>query len=166
MKAVERRSEDQIRPAEVRLQEAAIALLFERIARLDKERKDDLTAVFLEWLDDPSHEASMETERTMRELLFPELAGELGSSWGVEPDAELKLRSWSTGVGTRIKSLRCEKNWTQNDLAERSGLPQSHISRIEGGKHTPSHKTVVAIANALGVDVRDIDPMADAQELD
>ena len=39
--------------------------------------------------------------------------------------------------------------WTQHDLAEKSGLPQSTIARVENGANT-SMDTISKIANAFG----------------
>ena len=36
--------------------------------------------------------------------------------------------------GDRIRTLREGRGWTQSDLAQRSGISQSHISEIESGK--------------------------------
>ncbi|MDM8008608.1 MAG: helix-turn-helix transcriptional regulator [Phycisphaerae bacterium] len=43
-------------------------------------------------------------------------------------------------------------------LASKSGLPQSHISRLEAGRHSPSHKTLEKLASALAVPVNRLDP--------
>jgi transcriptional regulator with XRE-family HTH domain len=59
-----------------------------------------------------------------------------------------------------IKELQLKAGWTQEQLAAESGLPQSHISRLEAGKHSPSRATLEKIAKALGVDVAVFDPSA------
>lgn len=61
-------------------------------------------------------------------------------------------------IGQAVRRLREEAELSQVDLAGRSGLTQSHVSRIETGTHCPNHKTMQRIADALGVQVRDIDP--------
>ncbi len=51
-----------------------------------------------------------------------------------------------------IKIKRLEKGWTQEDLAEKSGVPQSTISQIErGNRKHPTHKNVMKIARALEI---------------
>lgn len=54
--------------------------------------------------------------------------------------------------GTRLKSLREDKDWSQSDLARESGVAQAHISRIEAGQ-IPKVSAVVlgTLAQALGV---------------
>jgi transcriptional regulator with XRE-family HTH domain len=42
---------------------------------------------------------------------------------------------------------------TQRQLAERSGVQQSEISRIEGGNANPTFQTVQALARSLGAEV-------------
>jgi DNA-binding XRE family transcriptional regulator len=45
---------------------------------------------------------------------------------------------------------RCEENLTQQQLAERSGVRQSNISRIENGACVPNILTLQALAKGLG----------------
>ncbi len=52
-------------------------------------------------------------------------------------------------VGQKIKFLREEKNWSQEDLAHLAGIGKTQISRIETGKHSPKLETIVAISKAL-----------------
>ena len=50
---------------------------------------------------------------------------------------------------------------TQVELEEKSGLAQSHISRLEAGKHAPTRTTIDRIAKALNVRPSDIDLLYD-----
>lgn len=45
---------------------------------------------------------------------------------------------------------RAEKNMTQAELAEKSGVRQSNISRIERGVSSPNISTLQQIAKGLG----------------
>ena len=47
-------------------------------------------------------------------------------------------------------SARIEKNMTQKELAEITGVRQSNISRIEKGACTPTLKTLQELAKGLG----------------
>ena len=49
-----------------------------------------------------------------------------------------------------ILKARNEQNLTQSELAERTGLRQSNISRIEKGQVLPSISTLYKIAHGLG----------------
>jgi len=104
-------------------------------------------------------EEQCEVFETIREMLFPEVVGDIriGHVGSVEqtPDG---LQRRVDHVGSRIKKKRKEKKLTQVELAKRSGLPQSHICRLEAGVHSPSMKTLEKIARALGVAVGDLDP--------
>ena len=50
----------------------------------------------------------------------------------------------------QIIHAREEKRMTQKDLAETTGIPQAHISRIENGNYNPSLTYLKRIANGLG----------------
>jgi len=56
-------------------------------------------------------------------------------------------------VRARLRSLRQALGWSLDDLAERSHLSASTISRIETGKRTISLDILLALASALHVDV-------------
>lgn len=49
-----------------------------------------------------------------------------------------------------ILKARSEQNLTQSELAERTGIRQSNISRIEKGQALPSISTLCKIAHGLG----------------
>ena len=52
-------------------------------------------------------------------------------------------------IGKRIKIQRIKMDMTQDNLAERTGLSNSHISNVESGSTQVSLKTLVIIADAL-----------------
>ncbi|MFI5932586.1 helix-turn-helix domain-containing protein [Actinoplanes sp. NPDC051494] len=54
------------------------------------------------------------------------------------------------GLGERIAGRREELGLTQEQVAERSGVRQSDISRIERGRANPTRATLEKIAAALG----------------
>ncbi|MBI2281091.1 MAG: helix-turn-helix transcriptional regulator [Bacteroidetes bacterium] len=59
---------------------------------------------------------------------------------------ELKI-----AFGKTLKSLRVEKGFTQEKLAELSNLDVTFISKMENGKLQPSLTTIFSISKALGV---------------
>lgn len=62
-------------------------------------------------------------------------------------------------VGAAIRALRKAHGWSQPELAERSGVPQRTISRIENATkegYLPVPHTLNALASALGVAVGDL----------
>ena len=69
--------------------------------------------------------------------------------------------------GSNVKYYRETAGLTQGELAERIGYKhKSSLSLIESGKGDVGTKEVVAIANALGVDVTDLlNPQSPEQRL-
>jgi transcriptional regulator with XRE-family HTH domain len=51
-----------------------------------------------------------------------------------------------------------DKGWTQEQLAERASIQRSYIADLERGSRNPSIRTLVKIANALGVSMRSLFP--------
>ena len=56
----------------------------------------------------------------------------------------------------RLKTLRIEKQLTQEELAEITGLSTSFISSMERGINAASFETLESLAKALDVPVRDL----------
>lgn len=54
--------------------------------------------------------------------------------------------------GERLRVRRLDAGLSQVQLAEKSGLKQSHICRLEIGKHKASIKTARKLAAALGIE--------------
>lgn len=52
-------------------------------------------------------------------------------------------------IGETIKYYRYKKDYTQEELAEKSGLSVATIRRIESGATPPSKKTLCKIENGL-----------------
>jgi len=50
----------------------------------------------------------------------------------------------------QIIQARAEQNLTQQELADRTGIKQSNISRLESGHYNPSLEFLKKIANGLG----------------
>ena len=42
------------------------------------------------------------------------------------------------GVKNRVKELRCDRGWTQQDLAEKVGVSRQSINAIERDRYVPS----------------------------
>ena len=55
-----------------------------------------------------------------------------------------------------IKALRVEKDWTQGDLAKFAGVSIETIKRYENGKTNPTNDNLSKIANALGVEIKNL----------
>lgn len=57
-------------------------------------------------------------------------------------------------LGQSLKNARLEKNLSQRDLADLSGITQTQICRIEQGLQKPFPKTLIALISILQVDLR------------
>jgi|SRR5829696_2741190 transcriptional regulator with XRE-family HTH domain len=65
-------------------------------------------------------------------------------------------------VGQEIRRLREAKGWGQAKLAVEAGVAVSGVSQIENGRRNPNSSTLVKLAGALGVEVADFFPKAEA----
>ena len=59
-----------------------------------------------------------------------------------------------TVISENIKSLRKKLGWSQELLAEKTGVSAPYITQIEVGKRTPSLDIVEKLAFALGVEYK------------
>ncbi|MDR3463688.1 MAG: helix-turn-helix transcriptional regulator [Beijerinckiaceae bacterium] len=59
-------------------------------------------------------------------------------------------------VGLNLQRLRRERGLTQEELAARSGIHQTYLSGVEGGKRNPSILVLQRIASALASDVEEL----------
>ena len=55
-------------------------------------------------------------------------------------------------VGNNCARIRKARGWTQEELAERSGLSQQYLSGLERGRRNPTVVTIYELAQALKVD--------------
>ena len=65
-------------------------------------------------------------------------------------------------IGAEIRRRREAVGLTGAELAAKAGMAPSAVSQIETGKRTPSSTSVVKLASALGVEVGDLYPKAQA----
>ena len=56
----------------------------------------------------------------------------------------------------RLKVLRAERDWSQEELANRLGVSRQAINAIERGKHDPSLKLAFSIAEVFEQPIEDI----------
>ena len=57
-------------------------------------------------------------------------------------------------LGTALAGARYKEGLTQRQLAERTGIPQRHISEMENGKRTIGRKRAHLLGDVLNVDYR------------
>ncbi|MBA0088200.1 MAG: helix-turn-helix transcriptional regulator, partial [Acidobacteria bacterium Pan2503] len=54
-------------------------------------------------------------------------------------------------LSERLRFIREQKNLTQGDIEERTGLKRSYVSRLEHGRTIPSLATLEKFAQALEI---------------
>lgn len=59
-------------------------------------------------------------------------------------------------VGQKIKKLRAKHNMTQEDLAFKVGVDRSYMGFVERGEKNPTLATLMKIAKAFRIPVRDL----------
>ncbi len=144
-----------------------VLMLISQIREKLPARKRRTLDVFLDkWLElakvDHQDEDQRETMEAVVEGIVEIVSGADVSTVPslVDPNSEevKKAKAWFAKLGTAIRKRRLEKKMTQKALAEKIGLSQGALSRIERGQLAPTHLTVQRIAQALGVKPNDIDP--------
>ena len=58
-------------------------------------------------------------------------------------------------VGENLKKIRADKEFTQEEVALRSGLSQGYINQLESGRRMFTQKSLEQIADALDVSIAD-----------
>lgn len=56
----------------------------------------------------------------------------------------------------RLKVLRAERNWSQQDLAERLEVSRQSVNAIETGRYDPSLPLAFRIADVFELTIEDI----------
>ena len=140
----------------------ALGIVLDRVSRLSDEDSNELIEIIKDYRN-----AATPEERSAADYAIMEIIGAqpIQVRRLPQPDDDAagqqmpaKLTAWMDFVRQRIRECRKALKWTQEDLADASGLPQSHISRIETGRHSPSRTTLEKIAEALGRQLSDLDP--------
>jgi len=68
-------------------------------------------------------------------------------------ETDIRLR-----FGRRLRELRKERGLSQEELAFRAGLHRTYVSSAERGERNVALINIERLANALGVDIRDLIP--------
>ena len=59
-------------------------------------------------------------------------------------------------MNNRLKVLRAERDWSQQDLAERLGVSRQSVNAIEKGRYDPSLPLAFRIADVFELPIEDI----------
>jgi transcriptional regulator with XRE-family HTH domain len=63
------------------------------------------------------------------------------------------MKDLRRAFGAAVRTLRQERGWTQEDLADAAHLQPTYVSDLERGRRSPGMATQQRIARALGVKV-------------
>ena len=58
--------------------------------------------------------------------------------------------------GARVRALRTEKGWSQEDFAFECGLHRTYISAVERGERNISLENIKKIANTFRIDIAEL----------
>jgi ribosome-binding protein aMBF1 (putative translation factor) len=131
----------------------------DRIRQLSAEARSDFAAL-CQMLVSDDEENRFDIAKAIVEIVWPEVTAVNGPQDSKEDVAEARRRvaDYRRCVGRAIRKRRDELGWTQAELSKRCGLPQSHISRLERGKHAATFTTMERLARALKTSVAQLDP--------
>ncbi len=59
-------------------------------------------------------------------------------------------------MNNRLRVLRAEHGWSQQDLADRLGVSRQSVNAIETGRYDPSLPLAFAIADVFGLAIEEI----------
>jgi DNA-binding XRE family transcriptional regulator len=135
----------------------AVGIIVERINRLSQDDRTDLYEL-VKGLAVTENSEDVESIRVAMMEILDQKAGQAQRMDMDDGEVPPGLQKWMDYVGKRIRERRESAGLTQEELAARSGLPQSHISRLENSKHSPSRSTLEKIASALKISVAEFDP--------
>src|SRR5690349_6777518 len=77
-------------------------------------------------------------------------------SWRGQPDQQAHRRRRWLLMENRLRLLRAERNWSQQDLAGRLEVSRQSINAIETGKYDPSLPLAFRIAELFDLPIEDI----------
>ena len=70
----------------------------------------------------------------------------------------------NTTLGKRIAQLRQDRGWTQKELADKAGITQNHVSRVEKDRMKPRRSTLKGLAEAFEIRVEDLEALAEVPD--
>jgi transcriptional regulator with XRE-family HTH domain len=58
---------------------------------------------------------------------------------------------WATAVAVTIRAERAARNWSQDDLVMKAGIPKSTVRRLESGERVADVTQVSRVSRAFGL---------------
>ncbi len=68
----------------------------------------------------------------------------------------MALRSVKSRFGARLRQIRDERGYSQEELAERAGLHRNYVGGVERGERNVALENIVKLAKALSVPPGDL----------
>jgi len=68
----------------------------------------------------------------------------------------MPVPSHRTAFGARVRELRTERGWSQEDFAHRAELDRTYVSGIERGVRNPTLDIIYRLAQTLDVPPADL----------
>ncbi len=65
-------------------------------------------------------------------------------------------------IGKVVRAERERRHWSQEDLADKSGLDRTYLSGVERGERCPNLRTLLRVAEALDIPLSKIVLAAEA----
>jgi transcriptional regulator with XRE-family HTH domain len=76
-----------------------------------------------------------------------------------------KTATLKQSIGALVTQLRVEKNWSQGDLAAKSGYSLGWVNKFENGKINPTIELVVAFADTFDLQLSQFFARAERKHL-
>lgn len=132
----------------------ALAALGERVRLLPHDDRCDLIELTKEFFGGTTEEERDSAARAIMEILEQTPGRTIAMPAST---ASAEMTNWTEFVSRKIRSLRLAAGLTQDELAAKSGLAQSHICRLELGQHSPNGATLEKLSRALGVELSEFE---------
>ena len=86
--------------------------------------------------------------------VLEELKKEVASDLILKKQYEIQTEIYN--IAKCLKKIRKEKNLTQKDIAQKTGLTQQMISKIESYNGNPSIESFVKYCNGIGINLLEV----------
>jgi transcriptional regulator with XRE-family HTH domain len=60
--------------------------------------------------------------------------------------------------GVRLRALRTDRGWSQEEFAHRAELDRTYVSGVERGVRNPTLDVITKLADTLEIDIADLFP--------
>ena len=134
--------------------------ILDRILRLRLSQQTRILQLVGLYQEAASEQEGVEIAEALAEILFrdPESLTATTIEGERSKDAGKALGKHRKYVGGQIRKRRRQLKMSQEELAKRAGIPQSHVCRLETGKHAPTYVTIERLAKAMRVKPSQLDP--------